>query len=59
MKRNIIVFIAASLDGYIASSDDRLDWLFRIQGEGDNGYTEFRLFVKCRGNDWQPEEYEP
>ena len=41
MQRKIVVFIAASLDGYIATPEDRLDWLFRVQGEGDNGYTEF------------------
>lgn len=41
MNRKVIVYIATSLDGYIATEDDSLDWLFKIEGEGDNGYSEF------------------
>lgn len=40
-KRNLILFIAASLDGYIATKEELLDWLFSVEGEGDNGYSEF------------------
>jgi dihydrofolate reductase len=40
-QRKIVLFIAQSLDGYIATKEDSLDWLFNIEGEGDNGYSEF------------------
>jgi dihydrofolate reductase len=40
--RRIILFIAASLDGYIARSLGEVDWLFTDQ---DYGYTEFSASV--------------
>lgn len=40
-KRKLVLFIATSLDGYIATKDDSLEWLFKVEGEGDNGYSEF------------------
>jgi dihydrofolate reductase len=35
------VFIATSLDGFIARADGGLDWLAAFQGDGDNGYGAF------------------
>ncbi|MEG0471062.1 MAG: dihydrofolate reductase family protein [Solibacillus sp.] len=40
-QRKLILFIATSLDGYIATKDDTLEWLFKVEGEGDNGYSAF------------------
>lgn len=40
-KRKLVLFIATSLDGYIATEDDSLEWLFNVEGEGDNGYSQF------------------
>ena len=41
MKKKIIVYIAASLDGYIARENGEIDWLESVEGEGDNGYEAF------------------
>ncbi len=40
-QRKIMLFIATSLDGYIATEDDSLEWLFKVEGDGDNGYSDF------------------
>ena len=40
-QRKILCYIAISLDGYIATEDDSLDWLFKVEMEGDAGYAEF------------------
>lgn len=42
MNRNVIVYIAASLDGYIAKPNDDLSFLSVVQQEGeDYGYADF------------------
>ncbi|REK74437.1 dihydrofolate reductase family protein [Paenibacillus paeoniae] len=41
MKRPVALYIAISLDGYIARENGEIDWLYEIEGEGDNGYSEF------------------
>ena len=40
-QRKIVLYIAASLDGFIATEEHALDWLFATEGEGDNGFAEF------------------
>lgn len=60
-KRNLVLFIASSLDGYIATKDDSLEWLFNVEGEGDNGYSEFyetvdTILLGKRTYDWIMEQ---
>ena len=40
-QRKLVLYIAASLDGYIATSEHGMDWLFAVEGEGDNGFAKF------------------
>jgi dihydrofolate reductase len=41
----IVGYIASSLDGFIATEDDRLDWLFAYDGL-DLGRHDYRQFIK-------------
>ncbi len=57
MQRKTVLYIAASLDGYIATKEDGLEWLFTTKGEGDNGYAEFydtidTIILGRRTYDW-------
>ena len=40
-QRNLVLYIAASLDGYIATENHGLAWLFDVEDEGDNGFLNF------------------
>lgn len=40
-RSEVILFIAATMDGYIATADHNLDWLMAVEGEGDNGISAF------------------
>lgn len=42
MARRVKLFIAASLDGYVARRDETIDWLF---SDADYGYTDFYASV--------------
>ena len=41
MKNKYILYIAMTLDGFIADKDDNLEWLLKVEGKGDNGYQNF------------------
>ena len=40
-QAKVIAYFGASLDGYIASLDESLEWLDNVPGQGDNGYGDF------------------
>lgn len=39
--RKFVLYIAVSLDGFIAGEGESLDWLDSVEGQGDNGYDAF------------------
>ncbi|MGW8958603.1 dihydrofolate reductase family protein [Paenibacillus sp. NPDC055715] len=41
-RNKVVLYIAMSLDGYIALPDGSVDWLYDVKGDGgDNGYADF------------------
>ncbi|ULL18350.1 dihydrofolate reductase [Paenibacillus sp. H1-7] len=40
-QRKVILYIAISMDGFIARENGDIEWLTAIEGEGDNGYGDF------------------
>lgn len=40
-QKHIVMYIATSMDGYIAREDGSIDWLEETEGAGDNGYGDF------------------
>ncbi|SEN92299.1 Dihydrofolate reductase [Amphibacillus marinus] len=56
-KKQVVLFIATSLDGYIATKHESLEWLFNVEGEGDNGIAAFMsridtILMGRRTYDW-------
>lgn len=37
----LVLYIAMSVDGFIAGEGESLDWLDGVEGRGDNGYEDF------------------
>lgn len=60
-NRKVVLYIGISLDGYIATKDDSLEWLLTTQGSGDNGFGEFydtveTIIMGRRTYDWIMEQ---
>ncbi|MBO5501728.1 MAG: dihydrofolate reductase, partial [Clostridia bacterium] len=60
-NRKVVLYIGISLDGYIATKDDSLEWLLSTQGNGDNGFGEFydtveTIIMGRRTYDWIMEQ---
>jgi len=54
MENKISLFIATSLDGYIADQDENLEWLFSAEGQGEAGYYKEidNVIMGSRTFDW-------
>ncbi|CAG9607530.1 dihydrofolate reductase family protein [Pseudoneobacillus rhizosphaerae] len=56
-QRKVVLYVATSLDGYIATKEESLEWLFKIESEGDAGYSQFyetvdTILMGRRTYDW-------
>lgn len=56
-ERKVVCYIAQSLDGYIADTEETLDWLLDVEMDGDAGYGEFiekvdTILLGRRTYDW-------
>jgi len=56
-NRKVVVYIGISLDGYIATKEDSLEWLLNTKGSGNNGFGEFydtveTIIMGKRTYDW-------
>jgi dihydrofolate reductase len=38
-RKTVLLYIAVSVDGYVARENGDIDWLYESEGEGDNGYV--------------------
>lgn len=59
--RTVVLYIGISLDGYIATKDDSLEWLLSTEGSGDNGFGAFydtvdTIILGRRTYDWIMEQ---
>lgn len=41
MQTKICACLSMTIDGYIADQDNSVDYLYKVEGEGDNGYSDF------------------
>ena len=60
-NRKVVLYIGISLDGYIATKNDSLEWLLNTPGCGDNGFGEFydtveTIIMGRRTYDWIMEQ---
>ena len=46
-KRRLVLHIATSSDGFIATKDDGLEWLPQLDGSEDYGMRDFMQTVEC------------
>jgi len=60
-RGSVVVYIGISLDGFIATREDSLDWLLNTPGSVDNGFGEFyetvdTVIMGRRTYDWIMEQ---